>query len=145
MNFGEWMNKFHGQYLEFIRDLIETGADAAQRNYENGNAYGEDSATVTAEVEGESGRVVATGDGISFLEFGAGIEAGITGQTPVEAPYPIQPWSYSETEGTGFGKAHGFWYYKGKKYYSKTPTGAMQDASVEMQQMVRQIAGRHFG
>lgn len=143
MTFAEYLVKFTKEYEEFIADLLQTGAEAAQRNYDHGNVYGEDTATVTAEIEGDHGRIVATGEGISFLEFGAGIEAGTTGMTEVVAPYSIAPGSWSRDHGRQF-YLHGYWYYDGERYYSKTPTGAMQDASIEMQQMVRQIAGRHF-
>lgn len=142
MTFAEYLVKFQTQYEAFIKDFCETGAAIAQQNYGEGN--GEDSASVTPEPEGDSGRIVATGDGISFLEFGAGVEAGITGLTPVQAPYQIAPGSWSREHSKQF-CMNGYWYYNGKRYYSKTPTGAMQNASVELQQRVQEIAGRNFG
>lgn len=144
MTMAEYRERFSRQYAEFIRDFIETGAEAATRNFGHSQYDGDATADVTAEVEGASGRIVATGEGISFIEFGAGIEAGTTGQTPVEAPYEIRPGSWSEEHAQQFSK-YGYWYHKGKRYYSQTPTGAMQDASIEMQQNIRQIARRNFG
>lgn len=142
MTFAEYIEKFKTEYEAFIKDFCETGAAIAQQHYGEGN--GEDSASVSAEADGGTGRIVATGDGISFLEFGAGVDAGITGLTPVQAPYQIAPGTWSREHSKQF-YLNGFWFYNGKRYYSKTPTGAMQNASIEVQQRVQEIAGRNFG
>jgi len=144
MTIDQYREQFSKNWEEFIRDFIETGAEIANRNFSHSQYDGDAVAEVTTEVRPDGGRIIATGDGVSFIEFGAGIEAGTTGQTPVEAPYEIKPWSWSETMGTGYGAKHGYWFHNGKKYYSQTPTGAMQDTSIELQQTIRQIAGRHF-
>lgn len=143
MTMAQYRELFGKEYDSFIRDFIETGAQAASRNYGHSQYDGPSSVSVSAEVEGAGGRVVASGEGISFIEFGAGIEAGTTGQTPVQAPYGIYPGSWSRDHAKQFWN-YGYWYYNGKRYYSQTPTGAMQDASIEMQQLIRQIAGRNF-
>jgi len=142
MTFAQYLIKFTKEYQAFFEDLLQTGAEVADREYAQG-ANDEDTATVSVENEGFSGRIVAEGDGISFLEFGAGIETGITGQTPVQAPYAIYPGSWSIDHARHFYN-DGYWYYKGERYDTKTPTGAMQDAAVEMRQRVGEIAGRHF-
>lgn len=146
MKLGEWMVQFSGKYKQFINELSETGVSTAQGIFagvdpEDGNA----DVTVTREFDGTTDfRIVASGDGASFAEFGTGVLTSLMGGSNVQAPYAIAPGSWSATHARQFSEK-GYWMYNGKRFYGTPPYGGMQEAANVMKQQVDGIARGIFG
>lgn len=94
---------------DVIEEVGEIGKDTAEQAYAETPFAGEKDYHLEVESDGDGkGALVATGAGLSFLEFGTGIEMG---QGPT-LPRP-EGWDLG-SYGLGHG-AHPPWIYRGKK------------------------------
>lgn len=146
MKLGEWRVQFSRKYRQYIDELSQLGVQVAQSTFdtvdpEEGNA----DITVSREFAGGVDfRIIASGEGVSFAEFGTGVLASTWGTSEVQADYAIAPGSWSEEHAQQFSK-NGYWYYNGKRYYGTVPYAGMQQASADMRRESNGIVRRIFG
>ena len=145
MKFGEWARDFRFNYRNYLEQLAEQGEWTAQVGFaENGYIGDNPDVEVTTEMRLQDGgfTIRATGEAVSFIEFGTGVLAGAI-RNGIQAPYEIRPGSWSEEHGRVFSR-FGFWYYKGTRLDSTAPANAMQNACSTMEQQSGDIARRVF-
>jgi len=100
---------------------------------------------VTCVVNGNNAMIIAEGDDVVFLEFGAGFgtDDHTDGMETSGLP-PIYPGSWSETEGTGQFIRKGYWYWNKQKYTSVTSTKGFYFASKEIKDQAVDVAIKVF-
>lgn len=125
----EWRKR---KIAELMEALGEVGKTAT--------GYG---SMVSVEPTEHGCRIVARGEQIAFIEFGAG-------DTAVDYPkrvdgVDIYPGSWSESElGSGQYAAHGYWYFGGQRYDSVVQRRGMIHAEEEIIRSVKEVAERVF-
>ena len=145
MKLSEWRRQFADKYRQYIDELSRLGVDTATRIYsESDPRYGNNDVTVDREFDGGVDFVIrASGKSAPFLEFGAGVTAGVRRPT-VQADYEIAPGSWSEEHNGEFSK-YGYWHYNGEKLYGTPALGGLQEACNVMEQQSKDIARMVFG
>lgn len=88
-------------------------------------------------------RIVAEGQDILFIEFGAGDMAGTTVILYDQVPAVVRPGSWSETHAQQY-STQGFWFFGGKMYRETVPHPAFYYAYQAMVQALQQIATEEF-
>lgn len=127
---------------ELVRRLAESGMEIAAMRFESAQYDGNNDVSVYISGDGNSLRVVASGQAVCFIEFGSGVARG-GGYPDDRKPEGIV--------GLGeYGKGQGAtgepWYYAhGKKSDGNPPAMAMLNARDTMVEMVTQIAREVFG
>lgn len=109
-------------------------------------AFG-NSADVTPVIDGGHGKVVAKGGVRMFIsEFGAG-DATSAGTFPNATgfAFPIEPGSYSRTEGSGEYELTGEWHFGGKAYTEVMPQRGMFLAARHIEDVYAKRAKEVFG
>ena len=90
--------------------------------------------------------IKASGESVCFMEFGAGMTAGLGYDTSIiTPPVPIDPKSWSKTHGTGEFDKYGSWHHKKVKYEAIVPQMGMYHAAKEITERVEEIAQEVFG
>lgn len=127
---------------EVITSLAVMGKQIVDYQY----SLGSDPYEVSCIVNGDSAMIIAEGDGVMFLEFGAGVyTSDYTGSTESEGLPPIYPGSYSQTEGRGFFRpGHEYWYFNHKKYVGVQSCYGFYFASKEIKEQAAETAKRIF-
>lgn len=145
MKFGEWVQRFQGQYEQYLNELGEMGETTARDIFATAPAdEGNTDATVerTPNVDGGF-QIRATGHDVMFIEFGTGVQTAVLRDT-VQSDVPIADGSYSQANKGPYFR-NGFWYYNGHRFTGTAPLGGMQEACNAMEQWSSTIAGRVFG
>ena len=147
MTFGDYRKQLASKWLFYLRALGDLGTETAQRQFDAiPPEY--DNSDVSVEYEMDDWRgftITASGEDAAFIEFGAGVNAGVRRNT-VQADFPIYPGSWSESEqGTGEFAKYGSWHHNGEKFYGSPAMGGMQEACNAMQQQSPAIVRRIFG
>ena len=129
---------------EIIEKLAVIGKQIVDYQYSGGTET--DFYEVYCITNGNNAMIIAEGDGVMFLEFGAGVyTSDYTAELATEGLPPIFPGSYSQTEGRGFFRpGHEYWFYQHKKYVGAYPTRGFYMASVEMKEQAVEIAKKVF-
>jgi len=118
--------------LERMRDKLDSGTEQLVKSLtsEAGSmaqmAFG-GSAAVSAMANGTEGTITASGEAVTFMEFGAGMATmGYAFENP--QPVPVYPGSWSENEGSGEFAEYGFWHFGHRVYTQITPRHGMLNA-----------------
>lgn len=119
----------------FISEVAELARETAQ------NAFGA-SVIVTIEPISNGFAVVASGEKIGFIEFGAG-DTAEADMFANQVAYEVRPASWSETHAREYA-TKGFWIFGGVIYQHITPTHAMQQAWDAVHEQWPEIAERVF-
>ena len=88
-------------------------------------------------------RIVAEGQDILFIEFGAGDMAGTTSTLYDQVPAVVRPGSWSETHAKQY-STQGFWFFGGKMYRETVPHPAFYYAYQAMVQALPQIVSEEL-
>ena len=146
MTLGEWRRQFSAKYITYINELSQLGVDTAQSIFSTVDPQeGNTDITVEREFDGSVDFVIrASGENVSFAEFGTGVLATTWGTSNVQADYEIAPGSWSSRHARQFSR-DGYWYYNGKRFYATPPYAGMQEASIQMRQQSPAIVKRVFG
>ena len=88
-------------------------------------------------------RIVAEGQDILFIEFGAGDMAGTTSVLYDQVPVVVRPGSWSETHAQQY-STQGFWFFGGKMYRETVPHPAFYYAYQAMVQALPQIVSEEL-
>lgn len=119
----------------FIAEVAELARETAQ------NAFGA-SVVVTVEPIENGVAIVASGEKIGFLEFGAG-DTAEADEFARQVSYDVYPGSWSENHAREYVN-QGFWIFGGVIYQHVTPTHAMQRAWEAVHEQWHDIAERVF-
>ena len=88
-------------------------------------------------------RIVAEGQDILFIEFGAGDMAGATSVLYDQVPVVVRRGSWSETHAQQY-STQGFWFFGGKMYRETVPHPAFYYAYQAMVQALPQIVSEEL-
>lgn len=125
-----------------VSELAKRGAQIVEYSY-SANVY--EDYEVSCVVNGNSAMIIAEGDDVVFLEFGAGVNTeDYTGEMETEGLPPIYPGSYSETEGLKMFSRYGYWFHEGKKYTGLQPMRGFYFASKDIKEQAVDVAIRVF-
>lgn len=129
---------------EICRRLAEYGLLLAENAYE-GTAYdGEKNVFVEVEETERGYRILADGEAVLFLEFGAGITYGYG--HPQDADFGMGPGTYPIPPGKGhWNDPKGWWTPEGVHTYGNAPSMAMYNAAKDMRDEVERVAREVFG
>lgn len=129
----DYENSLQNKLNILAERLAQIGVRIASTKY---NAGMEDSQSydydVTVEPTEKGCKLVANGEDVCFLEFGAGVSTKSWQGEGQEGLPPIYPGSWSETEGNGEFANKGYWIYGNKLYTGIEPTMGMYYASKQM-------------
>lgn len=88
--------------------------------------------------------LIASGEDVGFLEFGAGVFTEAN-EFANEVGYPVAPWSWSESHphsenpNARYGAKNGFWWWNNIRYTGLAPTRGMQEALDYIRNNVQKI------
>ena len=141
---NNYKNGLKGKIQTIIEKLSVLGVKIVDAQYSTGSEN--DLYEVYCIVNGNESMIIAEGDGVMFLEFGAGMwTTDYTYETESEGLPSIEPGSYSQTEGRGFYRpGHEFWYFEHHKYRAIEPTLGFYFAKREIMDQAVEIAKRVF-
>lgn len=130
---------------ELVRRLANVGLQKATVLYSSAQYDGQKDFSVTIEPIDNGYAVVASGETVAFLEFGAGAtygyghpQAGQFGMGP--GTYPSDKGHWDNPKGWWIPKEHG-----GGHTYGNAPSMAMYDAAKSIHDAVKQAAQEVFG
>ena len=89
-------------------------------------------------------RIVANGEAVVFLEFGAGTQTNGANMFTREVPFPVKDGSYSESVKGEYYRT-GKWHFGGVEYTYIVPRNAMQKAYESVARNCERIAREVFG
>ena len=130
---------------ELVKRLAEAGLEEARVQFSGAEYSGENDAEVTVEPIADGFKIVATGQAVFFIEFGAGVY--YNGAEPYPEPRPKGISNIGEYgDGKGKRKAWGFYDESGELVITHGTPAAMPmlHASRTMQQEVERIAKEVF-
>lgn len=130
---------------ELVRRLANVGLQKATVLYSSAQYDGQKDFSVTIEPIDNGYAVVASGETVAFLEFGAGAtygyghpQAGQFGMGP--GTYPSDKGHWDNPKGWWIPKEHG-----GGHTYGNAPSMAMYEAAKAIHDAVKQVAQEVFG
>lgn len=130
---------------ELVKRLAEVGLEEARVRFSSAEYSGENDVEVTVEPIADGLKIVATGQAVFFIEFGAGVY--YNGTEPYPEPRPKGISNIGEYgDGKGKRKAWGFYDESGELVITHGTPAAMPmlHASRTMQQEVERIAKEVF-
>lgn len=144
MTLNEYRAQFSNKYREYLRQLADVGTQTAEMGFASNGYVGDNNGvSVQSEMEDTGFRITATGEAVSFIEFGTGVATSVSPLVNVQADYDIRPGSWSEEHAKQF-STNGFWRYKGEYLEGTPPAAGMQNACITMQYRAQEIARRVF-
>ena len=143
-DYKKWV---HEKTLELCKRLAEIGLSVAQIYFIP--SFGNTDVTLSVTPLNNGYLLRADGEDVCFMEFGAGVTAGLGYDTgKVTPPVDISPGSWSEANNGPFFKSGGYpngsWYYQGQQMNAIVPQMGMYHAVNEMVQRIEQVATEVF-
>lgn len=142
--YKKWVNE---KSMELCKRLADIGLSVAQIYFipSNGNT----DVTLSVEPLNNGYLLKADGEDVCFMEFGAGVTAGLGYDTSkITPPVSIEPDSWSAAHNGMFhrmgGYPRGYWFYKKQIYNAIVPQMGMYHAVNEMVQRIEQVATEVF-
>ena len=134
---------------ELCRRLAEIGLQVAQIYFIPEAWNGNTDVELSVEPVNNGYLLKASGEDVCFMEFGAGVTAGLGYDTKdITPPVDIEPGSWSKAHDGMFEKKGGYpnghWYYNGQPMNAIVPQMGMYHAAKEMKQRVEQVAKEVF-
>ena len=138
------LERFERQVDEFLLAIAELGRTTAQAAYSA-------SIAVTVDRIPNGYAINAAGDGIVFLEFGAGDDTNAANRYANQMPFDVRPGSYSEQNYDAVNNRprpsyhlDGEWRFGGVTYTQISAMNAMQTTYETIMEQWRDIAQRIF-
>lgn len=129
-----------------VNRLAEIGAEQANDGFSGAEYDGNGGASARPVTgNGNTSTVLAEGDAVLFIEFGAGNLKGWGHPEPMGyGPGTYNP-NYPTKENPNWSNPNGWYYAHGQKSYGNPPTAAMYNARKYLEQNLAAIAGEIFG
>ena len=142
----DYQKSLDSKLKELAERLCKIGIPIVSVNYLNGMDEGNADFDVYVEPTEKGCKLVAEGQDVCFLEFGAGTTTKYYKGEGQEGLPPIYPGSYSRENGIlgGSFDLYGYWFWNGDKYVNLEPKLGLYRASEEMQQKAIQEARKIF-
>lgn len=131
------LRDFDRKVDEFLAELAELGREEAEMG------FGGTPVTVSVEAIDNGYSVIASGEKVAIIEFGAGDTTDGSDPFAAQSSYEIRPGSYSETHAREYSQ-YGQWTFGGVVYTAIQPRNAMEWAWNEVHDRWREIAERVF-
>lgn len=138
----QYRDELQNKMRLFLEKLGEIGVNTANVRFSTARYDGDNDVIVDFQWLDENKLVVsATGNAVTFIEFGSGVMAD---STDYAMQFGYGPGSWSDNEALG-GKHHwqdpkGWYYEHSKKTIGNPPARAMYDAGKEMRNRIAEIA-----
>lgn len=140
---GEYRKGLRAKAEEISRRLAEYGAMLAENAYDGVPYTGDRNVYVSVEERPDGYAIIADGETVLFLEFGAGITMGYG--HPQNADFGMGPGTYPIPPGKGHWNDPKGWYTpQGEHTYGNPPSMAMYNASQELRKQAVKIAQEVF-
>ena len=124
--------------------LAKIGCEVVSEEYTAMADFYESKPFVVETIKTDEGyAIIATGENVMFLEFGAGDMVEDYEHPEADLP-PIESGEWSRTEGSGVYDRHGFWHYRRKLFRGTYATKGFYYASEEMKEQAVKIAKEVF-
>jgi hypothetical protein len=137
----KYKKDFLAKEQEFVRRLADIGVRVAQAGFSMADYDGVNDVSVSMVQTGNGYSVVASGETVGFIEFGAGVKYPEWDNTDMDYTPPKHG-----TYGKGQGANHNGWWFKqneggrARHTYGNQPAEAMKSARDEMVERITQIA-----
>ena len=131
------LRDFDRKVDEFLARVAELGRETAEVG------YGSTPVSVSVEAIDNGYAVIASGEKVAIIEFGAGDATDGSNPFAAQSVYEIRPGSYSETHAQQYSKL-GSWEFGGYIYTAIEPHNAMKFAWEEVHNRWREIAEEVF-
>lgn len=140
------------EYRDTIKDrcerlaiaLCEVGVEDAKIRYLNADYHGDKNVSVRVEPYKNGYVVKASGQGVAFIEFGAGTRA--SGDTIAGETMTPGSWSQSDLGEKQFVPgSHEYWFFNGQCLDHENPNNVMMWTAIEMRESIEKIAKEVFG
>ena len=134
----KYRSNFYRAFLAAVEDLCNIAAEECQKAYGDPDITMEVIPTATKLDAGVARfEIVANGDQVGFLEFGAGDLADASHPFAGNAPFEVRPGSWSEDNAQKY-STYGYWWYRKEKYYFITPRRGLFVASEYIKDNLRE-------
>lgn len=135
--------------IQRLSDLDRKVKEVAERLCQIGEpiirqVHGHHSDDIHTEPTKNGYKIVASGQDVMFIEFGAGDAAGSENSNYDRVPSVARPGSWSEKHAQMYSR-YGFWVFAGQIYHEVQPTPAFYYAYEYMVQNLPMIAREVFG
>lgn len=146
IKYKQLLREFDKKVDQFLEELAERGKEVLGEL-----GYTPDGGEITVMVEPiDNGYMInAAGQGVVFLEFGAGDTVDSGDRYAAMMPFVVESGSYSEDNNGMYSVTQqifgqGYWEYGGVRYTQITPRNGMQTVWETLMQEWREIAKRVF-
>ena len=135
-----YINSLPKRIVQFEKKLAEVGAAAAR------GAYGPSVTVSVVPYDGGKGvgyKVVANGNAVCFLEFGAGDLTDTSHPFASEVPFQVRPGSYSAVNSKQYSE-RGCWHFGGQIYFYVKPVRGLWEAHKAIRRDILKVANEVF-
>lgn len=140
-DYAEWVK---GKTAELARRLADMGAVNVSLGYSRAVYTGDNDISVTVEQQGENSyAIVANGEAVLFIEFGAGVTYGYGHPQPSVGGTPMGPGTYPSDKGH-WNDPKGWWIPGGEHTYGNPPSMTMYLTAKELRNQLEDIAREVF-
>ena len=142
----EYEQRLNEKANRLVQELAKLGAESARIGFAGASYDPPSDVEVTWEQRGDKvAAVVASGNAVLFIEFGAGYLMGYGHPEPLgygPGTYPDPHYSYNSAGQLvpNWKNDLGWYYAKGMKTYGNPPAAAMSNARKELEQNLKDLA-----
>jgi hypothetical protein len=140
-DYADWVKR---KTAELARRLADMGAVNVSLGYSRAVYTGGNDISVTVEQQGENSyAIIANGEAVLFVEFGAGVTYGYGHPQPSVEGTPMGPGTYPSEKGH-WNDPKGWWIPGGEHTYGNPPSMTMYLTAKELRNQLEDIAREVF-
>jgi hypothetical protein len=140
-DYADWVKR---KTDELARRLADMGAVNVSLGYSRAVYTGGNDISVTVEQQGENSyAIIANGEAVLFVEFGAGVTYGYGHPQPSVEGTPMGPGTYPSEKGH-WNDPKGWWIPGGEHTYGNPPSMTMYLTAKELRNQLEDIAREVF-
>ena len=140
-DYANWVKR---KTAELARRLADMGAVNVSLGYSRAVYTGGNDISVTVEQQGENSyAIIANGEAVLFVEFGAGVTYGYGHPQPSVEGTPMGPGTYPSEKGH-WNDPNGWWIPGGEHTYGNPPSMTMYLTAKELRNQLEDIAREVF-
>lgn len=141
LDYADWVKR---KMAELARRLADMGAVNVSLGYSRAVYTGGNDISVTVEQQGENSyAIIANGEAVLFVEFGAGVTYGYGHPQPSFEGTPMGPGTYPSEKGH-WNDPKGWWIPGGEHTYGNPPSMTMYLTAKELRNQLEDIAREVF-